>query len=127
MDKNIQKDFLIRKAWGMVSYISLKDCNAELISSAAHIQDYIIQLCKSLDVKRHGDIQVVSFDVNGLTGFTVVQLLEDSCITAHFNHDINAASIDIFLHKPFTPVEVAEFSKKFFEAKKSDFLFNYRN
>lgn len=127
MDKNIQKDFLIRKAWGMCAYINLKGCTPELIRSAAHIQDYVIQLCKLIDMKRYGDVQIVNFGTDDKAGFTMVQLIETSSITAHFSNDLNAAFIDIFSCKVFTPAEVTEFSKKFFEAKKSDFTFNYRN
>ncbi len=127
MDKNIQKDYLIRKAWGMCSYINLKDCNPELSRSAAHIQDYVIQLCKLIDMKRHGDVQIVNFGSGEKAGYSMVQLIETSCITAHFSNDLNAAFIDIFSCKPFTPAEAAEFSRKFFEAQTSDFLFKYRN
>lgn len=123
MDKNIQKDFMVRKAWGMNAMIDLKDCNPDLIRSAAHIQDYVIQLCKLIDMKRFGDAQVVNFGSGDKAGYTLVQLIETSCITAHFSNDTGAAFIDIFSCKAFSPEEAAEFSSKFFGAKD----YNWRN
>ena len=127
MDKNIQKDYLIRKAWGMNAMIDLKDCNADLIRSAAHIQDYVIQLCKLIDMKRYGDAQIVSFGSGNKAGYTLVQLIETSSITGHFSNDTNAAYIDIFSCKVFTPFEAAEFSAKFFDAREFNWKHQFRS
>lgn len=127
MDKNIQKDYIIRKAWGMSAMINLKECNADLIKSAAHIQDYVIQLCKLIDMKRYGDVQIVRFGTGDKAGYSMVQLIETSCITAHFSDDTGAAYIDIFSCKVFSPAEAADFSKKFFEAKDHDYGFHFRS
>ncbi len=127
MDKNIQKDYLIRKAWGMNAMIDLKECNPDLIRSAASIQDFVIQLCKLIDMKRYGDAQVVNFGSGDKAGYTLVQLIETSNITAHFSNDTNAAYIDIFSCKPFSPEEAAEFSQKFFEAKSCEVKHQFRN
>ena len=127
MDKNIQKDYLIRKAWGMNAMIDVKECNPELIRSAAHIQDYVIQLCKLIDMVRYGDAQVVNFGVGDKAGYTLVQLIETSNITGHFSNDTNAAYIDIFSCKPFSPFEAAQFSQKFFEGRDVKFKHEFRN
>lgn len=127
MDKNIQKDYMIRKAWGMSAMINLKNCNTDLIKSAAHIQDYVIQLCKLIEMTRYGDVQIVKFGAGDKAGYSMVQLIETSCITAHFSDDTGAAYIDIFSCKPFTPAEAAEFSKKFFEAQTADFAHHFRS
>lgn len=126
MDKNLQKEFMVRKAWGMSCFINLKQCNPDLIRSAAHIQDYVIQLCKLIDMVRFGDAQIVNFGSGDKAGYTLVQLIETSNITGHFSNDTNAAYIDIFSCKPFTPAEATEFSRKFFEAEVSDFQFCFR-
>lgn len=126
MDKNIQKEYLIRNAWGMNAMIDLKSCNPDLIRSAAHIQDYVIQLCKLIDMVRYGDAQIINFGSGDKAGFTLVQLIETSNITAHFSNDTNAAYIDIFSCKPFDPCLTAEFSAKFFEAADFNWRHQYR-
>lgn len=127
MDKNIQKDYLIRKAWGMNAMIDLKRCDPNLIKSAAHIQDYVIQLCKLIDMKRYGDAQIVHFGSGDKAGFTLVQLIETSNITAHFSNDTNNAYIDIFSCRPFNPFEAAEFSAKFFDAAEFNVKHQFRS
>lgn len=126
MDKNIQKDYVLRKAWGMSAQIDLTDCEINLITSAEHIQDYVIQLCKLIDMKRYGDVQIVNFGSGDKAGYSMVQLIETSCITAHFSNDTGNTYIDIFSCKPFSPAEATEFSKAFFKAKDGDFKFQYR-
>jgi S-adenosylmethionine/arginine decarboxylase-like enzyme len=117
MDKNQQKDFIVHKAWGMSCTVDIKQCNPEKIRSAAVIQDYIIQLCKLIDMVRFGDCQIVNFGSGDKAGFTMVQLIETSCITGHFSNDLNAAFIDIFSCKPFDRDAVVHFTKQFFDAK----------
>jgi len=126
MDKNIQKDYITRNAWGMSASIDIKNCNAEKIRSAALIQDYVIQLCKVIDMVRYGDCQVTNFGTGNKAGFTLVQLIETSSITGHFSNDMNAAFIDIFSCKPFDPHEIGEFTQKFFESDEAEVTFKYR-
>lgn len=118
MDKNIQKDYMIRKAWGMSATIDLKECGTESIRSAAYIQQYVIQLCKHIEVLRCDDAKIVHCSTgNNIKGMTLVQLIEDGSIVAHFNFETGDACIGIFSCSPFSPLDAAEFSEGFFEAK----------
>jgi S-adenosylmethionine/arginine decarboxylase-like enzyme len=115
MDKNIQKDYMAHKAWGLSCSVDLRDCNPEKIRSAAVIQDYVIQLCKLIDMVRFGDCQITNFGSGDKAGFTLIQLIETSNITGHFSNDMNAAFIDVFSCKVFSPYEVGDFTKQFFD------------
>lgn len=101
--------------WGMSATVDVKDCDPTIIRSKERIQDYVIQLCKMIGMVRYGDCQIVHFGEGDKEGFSMVQLIETSCITAHFANDINAAFIDIFSCKDFDPVDVSDFTVYFFK------------
>lgn len=102
--------------WGYSIGMDLKSCDPTVIRSKEKIQDYVIQLCKIIDMKRYGDCQIVHFGDGNKEGFTMVQLIETSNIVAHFANDIQSAFIDIFSCKEFSFSEVTEFTMKFFGA-----------
>ena len=100
--------------WGMSATLDVKNCDPNIIKSKERIQDYVIQLCKLIDMVRYGDCQIVHFGSGNKEGFTMVQLIETSSITAHFANDVNAAFIDIFSCKEFDVNDVEEFTMQFF-------------
>lgn len=112
--------------WGMSCSVDIYNCDPALIRSAATIQDYVIQLCKILDMKRYGDCQVVHFGTGNKEGYTLVQLIETSNITGHFSNDTNTAYIDIFSCKMFSPDDVAEFTQLFFKGDNAQVSWGYR-
>lgn len=126
MDKNIQRDYMVNQAWGMSCSIDMQNCNPAKIRSAAAIQDYVIELCKEIDMTRYGDCQVVNFGSGDKAGYTLVQLIETSNITGHFSNDTNAAYIDVFSCKPFDPFAVADHARKFFEGDEPNVRWIFR-
>ncbi len=103
--------------WGYSLSIDLKLCDPGTIRSREKIQEYVIQLCKLIDMKRHGDIIIEHFGVGNKEGYTMVQLIETSNITAHFANDIQSAFIDIFSCKEFYFKSATDFTMEFFGAK----------
>lgn len=103
-----------KMAWGYSLGLDLKNCDPAIIRSKEKIQDYVIQLCKLIEMVRHGDCQIVHFGNGNKEGYSMVQLIETSCITAHFSNETNAAYIDIFSCKPYDSETVREFSMEFF-------------
>lgn len=104
--------------WGYSVGLDIAECDASTIRSAALIQDYVIKLCKLIDMKRHGDIIIEHFGTGNKEGFTMVQLIETSCITAHFANETNCAYIDVFSCKEFDTKTLIEFTLDFFGGKK---------
>ena len=100
--------------WGMSVTVDVQDCDPSIIRSKEKIQDYVIQLCKLIDMKRYGDCMIVNFGEGNKEGYSMVQLIETSCITAHFSNELNAAFIDIFSCKQFDADVVDDFSRNFF-------------
>lgn len=108
-------------AWGILSSLDMRNCNPALIRDAEHIKDYVIKLCEVIDMKRFGECTVVHFGENErVAGYSMVQLIETSCITGHFANQTNHAYIDIFSCKAYDPKKAALFTQEFFEATSYD-------
>ncbi|TGK01772.1 S-adenosylmethionine decarboxylase [Leptospira langatensis] len=103
-------------AWGLLTSIDLEECDAALIRDADAIKQYVIELCELIEMKRFGETQVVYFgEDDRVAGYSMVQLIETSCISAHFANDTNTSYIDIFSCKGYDPKVAAEFTRKFFK------------
>ncbi len=119
----IKKEFYAHNAWGLHTTVDLKNCNPELIRSADAIRDYVIQLCNLIEMIRFGDPLIVNFGQNPeVAGYSMVQLIETSNISAHFVNIDNSIYVDIFSCKLYDPYIVAEFTKAFF--KGDDYTIN---
>lgn len=103
-------------AWGLLTSIDLESCNPDTIRDAEAIKRYVVELCDLIDMKRFGDTHVVHFgEDERVAGYSMFQLIETSCISAHFANESNTSYIDIFSCKCYDPKVAAEFTKKFFE------------
>ncbi len=105
-------------AWGLSTSIDLYKCDPELIRDPDAIKRYIEELCDLIDMKRFGPTEIVYFgedDDNG--GYSVVQFIETSLISAHFVDKTNNGYLDIFSCKSYNPKLVARFSQEFFKAE----------
>ena len=63
----------------------------------------------------YGEPQVVHFGSGDKSGFTLVQLIETSNITAHFCEETNDMYLDVFSCKPFSPAVVEEVVNEHFK------------
>ena len=103
--------------WGLLTSFDLYGCNPEIIRDPEKIKQYVVELCDLIEMKRFGECQVVHFgEDERVAGFSMVQLIETSLISGHFANLTNAAYIDVFSCKPYDPDQVAEFTKRFFQA-----------
>ena len=109
-------------SWGLLTSIDLFNCNPETLRDGEAIKNYLIKLCKLIDMKRFGEPVVVRFGRDlRVQGYSAFQLIETSCISGHFAEDSNSVYIDIFSCKWYNQEKAAEFTKKFFEGKKAEF------
>jgi S-adenosylmethionine/arginine decarboxylase-like enzyme len=101
--------------WGVASNIDIYDCNAETIRSADKIRQFVTELCDLIEMKRFGDTIVVHFgEDERVSGYSMVQLIETSLISAHFANKTNTTYLDVFSCKPYDTEVVAEFAREFF-------------
>ncbi len=117
-DELILRRFQQENPWGMATSIDLYDCNADSIRSAEKIRAFVDALCTLIDMKKFGPTVVVEFGEDPrVSGYSMTQLIETSLISGHFANQSNAAYLDIFSCKAYSPYRAAEFAKAFFEAK----------
>lgn len=123
MDKSIsQNEYEASNSWGLLTSIDLFNCNSATIRDGEKIKDYIIKLCKLIDMNRFGDPVIVRFgkDIR-VSGYSAVQLIETSCISGHFAEDSDSVYIDIFSCKFYNQEEAVSFTKEFFGSKEVKF------
>jgi S-adenosylmethionine decarboxylase len=117
-DSALRAAYQSENAWGLLASVDLHECDAAAIRDAEKIKQFVVELCVRIDMKRFGECQVVNFgEDEKVAGYSMVQLIETSCISAHFANQTNATYLDIFSCKYYNPYEAAEFAKEFFSAK----------
>jgi len=116
---NIMQQAFDESFWGIASSFDIYDCNPETIRDAEKIRQFVIELCDLIEMKRFQDTMIVNFgEEERVAGFSMVQLIETSLISAHFANLTNTTYLDVFSCKPYDPEIVADFAKKFFGGSK---------
>ena len=104
-----------KNVWGVAASIDIYECDPALIRSAEHIRQFVRELCELIEMKRFGETQIVHFGEDArVAGFSMVQLIETSLISAHFANQTNATYLDVFSCKPYDPEVVRKFACEFF-------------
>ena len=109
------------KYYGQELQLNLYECNAEKISSGKEIKKFVVQLCDNvIKMKRYGEAFIPHFGhENPMTsGYSLVQLIETSSVTAHFSEYKKSVYINIFSCAWYNPGKTRDFCVKFFEAKR---------
>ena len=84
------------------------------ITSSTNIAAFAKALVKKINMKAYGEPQVIHFGEDDKQGYTLVQLIETSNITAHFCDDTGNFYLDVFSCKPYENALVIETVKQFF-------------
>ena len=105
-----------QSAWGIASSFDIYNCDPDTIRSSERIQQFVVELCDLIEMKRFGETTVVNFgEDERVAGYSMVQLIETSLISAHFANMTNTVYLDVFSCKPYEPAIVADFAQRFFE------------
>jgi len=103
------------QVWGIASSIDIYNCEPQLIRSPTAIRRFVAELCDLIEMKRFGETQVVHFgEDERVAGYSMVQLIETSLISAHFANQTNTTYLDVFSCKGYAPEAVREFSQTYF-------------
>lgn len=114
--QNIMERAIEEKVWGIASAIDIYNCNPVKIRDAEVIRRFVVELCDLIEMKRFGETQVVHFgEDERVAGYSMVQLIETSLISAHFANQTNAVYLDVFSCKPYDPEKVELFAREYFE------------
>jgi len=108
------------RPWGYLTSVDLYGCDGHTIRSEEKIRKFVIELCDLIEMKRFGETQIVHFGQDKrVEGYSMVQLIETSMISAHFANQTNTAYLDIFSCKSYDPDTVVRFSESFFNAERT--------
>lgn len=101
--------------WGLLSSIDIYDCDPATIRDADKIRRFVRELCELIEMRRFGDTLVVHFgEDERVAGYSMVQLIETSLISAHFANLTNTVYLDVFSCKMYDPQVVESFAREFF-------------
>ena len=101
--------------WGISSSFDIYNCTPDTIRSADKIKQFVLELCDLIEMKRFGETVVVHFgEDEKVAGYSMMQLIETSLISAHFANLTNAIYLDVFSCKAYDVKAVEEFATKFF-------------
>jgi hypothetical protein len=106
------------KHWGKHLVMDLKGCVPHLIRCPFRITDFSKTLVQRIDMKPYGQPWIQHFGSGNKAGYTLVQLIETSNITAHFAEEDNSAYIDVFSCKDFDQYDVEGVVYEFFNPER---------
>lgn len=116
-----------RYGWSLV--LDIENCDALAIDSARAIRswlrgygvDEVGGLVERLGMVPHGEpyIETFAHDNPVTAGYTAVQLIETSSITAHFSPHLRTAHIDVFSCRWFKPTVALDWTLEVFGTESS--------
>ena len=106
------------KYWGYHLILNAGGCDPDAIRSKQKIAAFVKELVAAIEMKAYGKPTIVNFGEGNKLGYSLVQLIETSNITAHFVEETNDAYLDIFSCKTFDPaIAISVFDKHFNSSK----------
>jgi S-adenosylmethionine/arginine decarboxylase-like enzyme len=118
---------ITENVWGISSSFDIYNCKPETIRDADKIRQFVRELCDLIEMKRFQDTIVVNFgEDERVAGFSMIQLIETSLISAHFANLTNTTYLDVFSCKPYDPAMVEKFTTGFFGGSHSITQVNLR-
>jgi S-adenosylmethionine/arginine decarboxylase-like enzyme len=119
----------MEKNWGFHLLINASGANLKSISSYDTIKSFAKDIVKKIDMVAYGEPQIVHFGEGNKKGYTLIQLIETSCISAHFvendgnNNGTGSYYMDIFSCKNFDKDTAIECCEKYFGKTKNTIMF----
>ncbi len=107
--------------FGAELILNLYECDLATISSGEKIKEFVIKLCDDvIHMKRYGEPLIPHFGHDNpiTSGYSLVQLIETSSVTAHFSEYKKSVYLNIFSCAWFDPKKTTAFCKNFFGAKR---------
>lgn len=112
--KNKARKSVKRSRWGFHLIVDARDCDPQALRSKETIHAFVKELVHVIGMVAFGKPQIVMFGAGNKKGYTLVQLIETSDITAHFVEETNDIYLDIFSCKNFKQSEALGVFKKYF-------------
>ena len=103
----------VEREWGVNYTMDLKGCNPVTMRSKQSIQEYVIALCKEIDIERLGDCQIVALEDGSLV---LSQVLDGGFISGRFLATQNYLHLNMFCDFAIDLITTANMSLEFFGA-----------
>jgi S-adenosylmethionine/arginine decarboxylase-like enzyme len=100
--------------WGYHLILDCARCSPSKIRNKYVIEHFARTLVKKIDMVAYGLPQVEHFGSGNKGGYTLVQLIETSNITAHFVEETDDMYLDVFSCKPYDPDVVKKVVTRYF-------------
>lgn len=102
--------------WGQHLILDMGGCN-ENISRKESLRSFVTELVDAIDMVAYGEPIIEHFATHSqeAAGYSLVQLIETSAISAHFSDHNRDVYLDVFSCKPFDGDRVVQVVDKYFE------------
>jgi len=112
---------LKKTEYGMELIIDLYDCDYSIITSRQKLRQFAGDLCEVIKMKPYGKLIIPDFGfaLSKTAGFSLVQLIESSSISAHYSPHWRVVCLNIFTCKSFDAKKALQFAKDFFGATRA--------
>ena len=95
--------------------VDCANCDLAKITDAEHIKHFVKDLVRDIEMVSFGECIVVKFGEGKLEGYSMVQLIQTSCITGHFADANSSAYLNVFSCKEFDEGKVRDCIIKWFQ------------
>lgn len=108
------------KDFGAELILDLHGCDPEIIRSRKKLETFVRRLVRRIKMKAFGEPFLEHFGHKDpvTSGYSLVQLIETSSITAHFSEGKNSVYMNIFSCKSFDREDCKKFCMEYFKAKR---------
>ena len=102
-------------SWGYHLILDCSDCNLESITDRTTINNFVVTLIERINMTAYGSPQIELMLVGtDNEGYSLLQMITTSNITAHFVNSTKAAYIDVFSCKEFDTSQAIHTVEEFF-------------
>ena len=107
-----------KQNWGQHLILDLGACNGN-IALKESIRAFVAELVDAIDMVAYGEPLIEHFATHSqeAAGYSLVQLIETSAISAHFSDHNRDVYLDVFSCKSFDSNRVVQVVDKYFEPK----------
>lgn len=107
----------LKKRWGYHLTLDAGSCDHDAIRSKNTIAAFTKELVDKIGMVAYGKPRIVMFGEGDKKGYTLVQLIETSDITAHFVEETNDVYLDLFSCKKYDLAKAIAVFKKYFKPR----------
>ena len=117
------------KYWGYHLMLDCASCDKDKITDKQNIINFTKELVKRIDMKAYGEPIVEHFATHdpSKAGYSMVQLIETSNLSAHLIDSSGDGYFDVFSCKPFETTVVYEVIREYFNPKNINHSFTFRD